>query len=116
MAYDSPEMPVRKSVAGAALEVTLELLGAAIVLESNCNVNFPRLVLRRVEHPALVVLVEASLQVGRTTNVALAGIRDAFEKIDVFHGHRRWPAIRSSARFNHTPSALLRQGYAGHPP
>ena len=66
MAYDSPEIPgSQTSWPEPLLRVTLELLGAAIVLESNCNVNFPRLVLRRVEHPALVVLVEASLQVGR---------------------------------------------------
>jgi hypothetical protein len=54
MAYDSPEMPVRKSMAGDAFQVSLELLRSAVVLESKGNVDFPRLLLRRVEHPALV--------------------------------------------------------------
>jgi hypothetical protein len=115
VANDLPEMPVRKSVAGAAFQVSLELLGSAVVSKPNGNVDFPGLVLRRVEHPALVALIESSLQVGHTTNVALAGIRDAFEKIDVFHGLRN--GLPSVARHGSTtPSALLRQGYAGHHP
>jgi hypothetical protein len=61
-------------VSRPTFEITLEFFGTMVIFKSNRHAYFPRTIFGSVVNPALIVLLEASTQVGCATNVMLLGL------------------------------------------
>ena len=82
------EMPCRKSVATARLQICLECTGFLLCFEGDIGFDFPGLIGRSMRNTTLTVLGQTRFQVGRETDITLIRAQDAAENISVKHTER----------------------------
>ena len=72
---------------GTGLQVLLESRGLVMIFEAGSGFQFPRAVLGCVRRPARIVLFPPRVQVVCEPDIALFGVAQAAEYIDVPHDH-----------------------------
>lgn len=80
-----PEPFVSKRSSGSRLQIIFELSRSTFIIEGEIADNLPGTVFRRVNRCAFVIGFEALFQVAGDADVALSGIGNADQKVDVEH-------------------------------
>jgi len=82
-------------MAGATLQVLLEMLGKVQGFEGRVELDSPRCVFGCVEASARIVFSEPVLQISRVATIDLLRLRDALENVGVEHAVPSSPGARS---------------------
>ena len=82
----SPQTPIGKSPAGSSLQIFFEREGLGWIRECNAGHQFPRFILARVFGTTVVVMFYSFVDIVGDADVALIGVGDAADQVDVFHG------------------------------
>lgn len=85
-------------MAAAGLQVRLEMRRLFHGLKGKIRFNLPRAVFGSMRHPAAIVFCKALLQIARTANVTLIGIRQAPQNIRI--EHREKPMVKGESLFS----------------
>ena len=109
--YHSPshfsKVPRGEGMAAAGLQIGLEMRCFFHGLKGKVCFNLPRTVFGSMRNPAAIVLCEALLQIARTADVTLIGIRQAPQNIRI--EHREKPIVKGESLFLSPPSLKLRR-------